>query len=142
MWPRRQLVRLLSYRCYLWNENKRVHWNLYFNWWSNKWWEGFYVKRKEGERKQGSGGTERERACVCVCVRWLKPTTASISIHNSVRERNTSVAINDCLHLWSISEDVWEFALMRFLSVGLLFSSDIWISDSLTKRIASLHSAN
>ena len=31
--------------------------------------EGFYVKRKEGEREQGSGETERERACVCVCVR-------------------------------------------------------------------------
>ncbi len=30
--------------------------------------EGFYVKRKEGERKQGRGETERERACVCVCV--------------------------------------------------------------------------
>jgi hypothetical protein len=26
------------------------------------------VKRKEGERKQGSRETERERACVCVCV--------------------------------------------------------------------------
>ncbi len=30
--------------------------------------EGFYVKRKEGEREQGSGETERERACVCVCI--------------------------------------------------------------------------
>ncbi len=28
--------------------------------------EGFYVKRKEGEREQGGGETERERACVCV----------------------------------------------------------------------------
>jgi hypothetical protein len=31
--------------------------------------EGFYVKRKEGERDQGSGETERERACVCALIK-------------------------------------------------------------------------
>ncbi len=95
------------------------------------------MKRKEGEREQGNGETERESVCVCVCECWSKPTTALVNIHNSIRERNTSVAINDCRHLWSISEEVWEFALMRFLTVGLLFSSDIWIDDSSTKDIAS-----
>ena len=30
--------------------------------------EGFYVKQKEGERKQGSGETERERESVCASV--------------------------------------------------------------------------
>ncbi len=34
----------------------------------NNWRKGFYVKRKEGERKQGIRETERERACVFVCV--------------------------------------------------------------------------
>ncbi len=48
---------------------------------------GFYVKRKEGERKQGSGETERERACVCVCIdrnhRQCRSasTTASVEKH-------------------------------------------------------------
>jgi hypothetical protein len=35
----------------------------------NNWGESFYVKWKEGERKQSSGETEREREGVCVCVR-------------------------------------------------------------------------
>ncbi len=49
--------------------------------------EGFYVKRKEGERKQVSGETERERACVCVCIdrnqrqRQSASTTASVEKH-------------------------------------------------------------
>jgi hypothetical protein len=84
-----QTLQLFLYWCYLWNENKRVRWNLYFNWCQNNWRKGFYVKWKEGEREQGNGETERERACVWV--RWSKPTIASISIHNSV-SRET--------HLW------------------------------------------
>jgi hypothetical protein len=47
------------------------------------WWEGFYVKRKEGERKQGSGETERERACVCVCA--LIETNDSVDQHPQQR---------------------------------------------------------
>ncbi len=41
--------------------------------------EGFYVKRKEGEREQDSRETEREQ--VCVCVRWSASTTASVEKH-------------------------------------------------------------
>jgi len=49
--------------------------------------EGFYVKWKEGDRKQGNGETERERACVCVCIdrnhrqRRSASTTASVEKH-------------------------------------------------------------
>ncbi len=96
-------------------------------------WNG--KKGKESKVAERQKGSER----VCVCVHWSKPTTSSISIHNSVGERNTSMAITDCRHLWLISEDVWEVALLRFLTVSLLFSSNIWISDSLTKGIASSH---
>ncbi len=41
--------------------------------------EGFYLKRKGGQREQTDGETERER--VSVCVRWLTPLIASVSIH-------------------------------------------------------------
>jgi hypothetical protein len=45
--------------------------------------EGFYVKRKEGERKQGSRETERERVCVCVCA--LIETNDSVDQHPQQR---------------------------------------------------------
>ncbi len=70
------------YWYYLWNENKRVRWNLYFDWYQNNRRKGFYVKWKKGEREQGNGETERERACVYV--HWSKPTIVPISIHNSI----------------------------------------------------------
>ena len=73
-----------------------------------------------------------------MCVRVLIKTDDSVDQHpQTAWDRETHLAINDRRHLGLISEDVWEFALMRFLTVGLLFSSEIWISDSLTKRIAS-----
>jgi len=100
----------------------------------------FIWNEKKGKQ---SKVTERQRERQRVCVQVLVKTHNSVDQHpqQHQRERNTSVAINDCRHLWSISEEVWEFALMRFLTVGLLFSSDIWIDDSSTKRIASLQYA-
>ena len=91
-----------------------------------------------GKKGEESKIAERQRESVCVYECWSKPTTALINIHNSVGERNTSVAINDCRHLWSISEEVWEPVLMRFLTVVLLLSLDFWKYDSSSKRVASL----
>ena len=52
--------------------------------------EGFYVKREEGEREQGSRETERERACVCVCV------CALIETNNSAASTTASVEKHIC----------------------------------------------
>ncbi len=85
---------------------------------------------------QGSGETERERERerVCVCVRVLIETDDSVDQHpQTAWDRETHLAINDSRHLWLISEDVWDFAKMRFLAVGLLLGSDIWIDDNLRK---------
>jgi hypothetical protein len=57
---------IFSYRWYLWNENKRVSQNLYYNWLAENGCQGFYIKWKEGGREQDSWETERERECVCM----------------------------------------------------------------------------
>jgi len=53
--------------------------------------------KKGGESKVVERQRERERVCVCVHV--------SADNSNSVGGRNTSVAINNSRHLWSISKD-------------------------------------
>ncbi len=53
------------------------------------------MKRKDGEREQGSRETERDRVCVCVLIE----TDDSVDQHPQT--------------------------LLRFLTVGLLFGSDI-----------------
>jgi hypothetical protein len=68
----------------------------------------------------------------------LIKTDDSVDQHpQTAWERETHLAINDSRHLWLISEDVWDFALMRFLTVGLLFGSDIWIDDNSRKGYLS-----
>jgi hypothetical protein len=46
----------------------------------------FISNGKKGEESK-IAERQRERECVCVCECWSKPTTASINIHNSIRER-------------------------------------------------------
>jgi hypothetical protein len=61
-----------------------------------------------------------------VCVRVLIETDDSVDQHpQTAWDRETHLAINDSWHLGLISEDVWDFVLLRFLTVGLLFGSDI-----------------
>jgi hypothetical protein len=54
--------------------------------------EGFYVKQKEGVRKQGSGETERERAFVCVCA--LIETNDSVDQHPQQRQGEKHICGN------------------------------------------------
>jgi hypothetical protein len=61
-----------------------------------------------------------------VCVQMLIKTDDSVDQHpQTAWDRETHLATNDNQHLRLISEDVWDFAKMRFLTVGLLLGSDI-----------------
>jgi hypothetical protein len=56
------------------------------------------MERKDGEREQGGGETEREN--VCVCERVLIETDDSVDQHpQTVWDRETHLAINDSRHL-------------------------------------------
>ncbi len=82
--------------------------------------------KRNGKIGKESKVAERQRESVCVCVRVLIETDGSIDQHpQTAWDRETHLAINNSRHLLLISEDVWDFTKMRFLTVGLLFGSDI-----------------
>jgi hypothetical protein len=71
-------------------------------------------------------------------VRVLIKTDDSVDQHpQTAWDRETHLATNDNRHLWLISGDVWDFAKMRFLTVGLLLGSDTWIDDNSRKEYRS-----
>jgi hypothetical protein len=105
--------------------------------------EHFYLKWKGEEREQTDEETERERACVCVCVCVLVDTDDSVSQHPQTSwDRETHLVTIDRRHPWSISEDFWERSEMMFLTVGLMFGSDILNRRQIKKGVPfwQLHS--
>ncbi len=74
--------------------------------------------------RKESKETERERERVCVCA--LVETNDSVDQHpQTAWERETHLATIDSRHLSSISDDFGERSEMMFLTVGLMFGSDI-----------------